>query len=270
MRTIPFFIYSLLLLLSGITSACSGADEQEQTREIEIDTTIIIDEDYETITFKAEDGLDIYANKYEIDKTSPVIVLCHQARFNKFEYEGIAQRLNDMGFNCLAIDQRSGGPIAIKQNQTYNLAVEKGLEVDYLDAIPDIKAAVDFAAEEYDQDVILWGSSYSSTLALWEGLKNDKVRAVVAFSPGDYFPELGSLTDSLSTLEKPFFITAADFEIDGDVGINALLSKTDLGENQVKFAPESNGHHGSRALWKNQAGGEQYWEAVTDFLNSIK
>lgn len=267
-----------ILILSSLTVifafvSCTGSSETDE-KEIDIDTNIEVTEiyktDYETVTFKAADGLDIYANKYEIDKTSPVIVLCHQARFNKFEYEGTAQRLNDLGFNCLAIDQRSGGPIANQQNETNNLARDQGLGVDYLDAIPDIKAAVDYAASEYDQDVILWGSSYSSTLALWEALTNDKVKAVVAFSPGDYFPELGSLTDSLATLNKPFFITAADFEIEGEGGLNSLLSKTTLGENQFAFKPEANGHHGSRALWVNQVGGEQYWDALTEFLNTLK
>jgi dienelactone hydrolase len=249
--------------------SCKGGNEEKVIEEIEIDTVITtsIDTDYEKVTFQAADGLEITANLYEIDKTSPVIVLCHQARFNKFEYDGIAQRLNDEGYNCLAIDQRSGGPIASQQNETNLNAIEQGLGVDYLDAIPDIQAAVEYASTTYNQDVILWGSSYSSTLVLWEALKNEHVRAVISFSPGDYFKEeLGSLTDSVAHLNKPFFITSADFEIEGT---NDLLQHVTFSENQIQFKPEGTGHHGSRALWTNQNNGEQYWEAILSFLSSI-
>ena len=64
------------------------------------------------------DSLTISANLYETGKENPVIVLCHQANYNKFEYAGIAEVLNEKGFNCLAIDQRYGGPIANQQNET--------------------------------------------------------------------------------------------------------------------------------------------------------
>lgn len=221
---------------------------------------------YTTITFEAIDGLTVSANFYKNATSSEVIVLCHQARFNKFEYDGIAQRLNTLGYNCLAIDQRSGGPIAKMQNETYNRAVKKGMSTDYLNAIPDIQAAIDYASSLFNKDVILWGSSYSSTLVLWEALDNEKIKAVVAFSPGDYFDELGSLTDSLSNMKIPMFLTCAEFEADG---LDALLSKTTLKSNQVKFIPEKNGHHGSRALWPHQTGGEQYWGAITAWLNQL-
>jgi hypothetical protein len=145
--------------------------------------------------------------------------------------------------------------------------MEQGLGVDYLDAIPDITAAVNYAYDHSGQEIILWGSSYSSTLVLWESIGNEKVKAVVSFSPGDYFPELGSLTDSITHLDKPFFITSADFEIEGT---SQLLQKVEFGENQIQFKPEGRGHHGSRALWNNQFNGEQYWSAIEEWLENIK
>ena len=260
----------LLLGLSFFALLLSCGESVDSSKEIEIekDTFItFLDTDYETITFESEDGLLITANEFKIDDSSPIIVLCHQAQFNKFEYDGIAQRLNENGFNCIAIDQRSGGPIGSAQNETNLAAKEAEKPVGYLDARQDIKAAVNFAADSYDQKVILWGSSYSSTLVLWESLENENVKSVISFSPGDYFPEIGSLTDSISTFEKPFFITSGQWEIPD---IDALLSKTTLKENQVQFKPLEQGHHGSRALWVNQEGGEEYWEAIISFLNTQK
>ncbi|MDC0099792.1 hypothetical protein OAI90_05850 [Crocinitomicaceae bacterium] len=151
----------------------------------------------------APDGLNINANIYDVDKDAPVIVLCHQASFNKHEYGGIIERLNDLGFSCIAIDQRSGGPITNKQNWTNIRARQQGLDIDYLDAEQDLVAAVEFATGLYKGKLILWGSSYSSTLALYDGMANDNVDAVVSFSPGDYFAlERQSLAQMLPNFKK--------------------------------------------------------------------
>ncbi len=225
-------------------------------------------EDYKSITFHSLDSLEITANLYEIGEDAPTIVLCHQARFNKFEYEGVAQVLNEKGFNCLAIDQRSGGPIANQLNQTNLKAVEENKGVDYLDAIQDITAAVNYAANRYNKPIILWGSSYSSTLVLYEAINNENVKAVVSFSPGNYFQnELGSLVDKLEDFKKPFFITSSLAEIPG---VEKLLAKVKFKKKQVHFKPNGGGHHGSRALWPHQTGGEEYWEAISKWLSKIK
>lgn len=261
---------SLILPAYLILFSCgSSANNEEKEITIEKDSVVVIENNqaYEKITFVAPDGVTIHANEYKIDDSSPIIVLCHQARFNKFEYDGIAEELNAQGYNCVAIDQRSGGPIASAQNETNLSAKENEAGVDYLDAIQDITAAVNYCSEKYNQKVILWGSSYSSSLVLWEGMKNDNVLATVSFSPGDYFPEIGSLTDSISNYTKPFFITSSKAEIHGT---EAVLAKVEFGANQVHFKPEGNGHHGSRALWINQDGGEEYWDAILNFLNSLK
>lgn len=213
------------------------------------------------------DGLNINANVYEIGKDAPVIVLCHQARFNKHEYAGIGERLNELGFNCIAIDQRSGGPIANKINWTNYRALEQGKPVDYLDAIPDITAAVNFASKAYDQKVILWGSSYSSTLVLYEAMENDNVSAVISFSPGDYFaPEKGSLTEKLVSFDKPMFVTSSLREAEE---LTTMVAGMQLSDQQVHFIPENSGYHGSRALWKGQPDGEEYWTAIEAFLETI-
>ena len=79
----------------------------------------------EKIQFPSLDSLTIYANLYHNDNQSPVIVLCHQAGFNKFEYGKIAKTLNSKGYNCIAIDQRSGGNVIESFNETFLEAKEK-------------------------------------------------------------------------------------------------------------------------------------------------
>ena len=220
------------------------------------------------ISFPSGDGLTIAANLYHKDNSAPVIVLCHQARFNKFEYTGIAKTLWDKGFNCLAIDQRSGGGIVEEINETNLEAKKQNKAVDFLDAEQDVIAAVNFASKKYGKKIILWGSSYSSVLALYTAIANDSVKAVIAFSPGDYFEkEKGSLTKLLATFTKPMFVTSSKEEAKE---LTTMLSKMKLNENQTQFIPDSAGFHGSRALWKTSENNEEYWKAINAFLEKVK
>lgn len=219
------------------------------------------------ITFPSSDSLPVTANLYHSSDKLPVIVLCHQAGFNKTEYVKIAETLCNKGYNCLAIDQRSGGHIIEWFNETMLAAVEMGKPVGYLDAEKDIIAAVDFAAKKYNKKVILWGSSYSAALALHLAVDNENVEAVIAFSPGDYFGEKKlPLEEKLPGIHKPMFITSSKAEA---AEITRILNAIRLNDNQVHFIPESKGAHGSGALWLTNENNMEYWNALTDFLKKL-
>lgn len=102
MKRILFVILSSTLLL-----ACSRNCN-----------TIAKTTDPEKITFLSLDSLPITANFYNSGDNLPVIVLCHQAGLNKSEYIKIAETLTQKGYNCLAIDQRSGGHFVEWFNET--------------------------------------------------------------------------------------------------------------------------------------------------------
>jgi len=222
----------------------------------------------QTVEFPSKDGIMISAHIYEVDKDAPVILLCHQARYNKYEYLDIAPKLNAKGFNCVAIDQRSGGKLRGHENITHNNAVKQNKPTEYLDAEQDIQAAVDYVYKKYNKPIILWGSSYSSSLALYIAAENNKIAAVVSFSPGNYFAgKRGSLADKLKDFSGPMFVTSSKKEAPG---ITKLLQKMHLNDSQLQFIPSGEGYHGSKALWEGQKGGEEYWNAVSDFLKKIK
>ncbi len=262
----PYFIFLFILFSCSQEKKSSSQGEggtKEQTDEKKQDTLPTVSE----IEFPSLDSLPVFADLYLVDSNAPMIVLCHQARYNKTEYRGIANKLNVAGFNCLAIDQRSGGELNNEKNKTNEVAIKNGKAVDYLDAEQDIIAAVNFAYNIKQDRVILWGSSYSSTLALFIALKNEKVSAVISFSPGDYFPELGSLTDELKDFLKPMFVTSSKEEA---AELTKMISKMKLNENQVQFIPTSEGTHGSRALWETDPNHKEYWEALYEFLEKLK
>lgn len=221
----------------------------------------------EKITFLSLDSLPITGNLYHSGDNLPVIVLCHQAGLNKSEYIKIAETLSQKGYNCLAIDQRSGGHFVEWFNETMLRAVEKVSPVDYLDAEQDIVAAIDFASKKYKQKVILWGSSYSAALAIHIAASNNNVDAVIAFSPGDYFNDKKQpLRDVLNDFSKPFFVTSSRDEA---VELSKTFDSIKFSDMQVHFVPKNKGVHGSRALWRTSEDNAEYWTAVERFLDVL-
>lgn len=222
------------------------------------------------VTFTAKDGLAITANLFHQSSDVIPVVLCHQANSSKEEYTETAKRLNEMGFNCLAIDQRSGGNLVEGgNNETAILAQKEGKSTNYTDAQQDIEAAIEYMQNLYKKPVILVGSSYSASLALVIAMHNDKVRAVAAFSPGEYFAGIKSETfvqESIKNIKKPVFITSSKKE--------ALRVKVffDSASGQIKemYVPKEEGIHGARALWDTTPGSAGYWSAFSAFLTKVK
>jgi predicted alpha/beta hydrolase len=227
----------------------------------------------EKINFKSSDGLEITADKYFTDSESaPLILLFHQAGWSRGEYNEIAPKLNKLGFNCIAFDQRSGEEVNDVVNETYKRAVEKGLGTTYVDAEIDIVAAIENAKKSYTKasKLIIWGSSYSAGLVLKIAGERDDVDAVLAFSPGEYYKKMGKPGDwieqSAKSIEIPVFITSAGMEKKKWWKISEAIPS----EDKALFLPTKTGKHGSRALWEKFADHKEYWKAVTSFLDVIK
>ncbi len=230
--------------------------------------------DSQTINFKSADDLLITADSYtpHTSETTPLILLFHQAGSSRGEYIEIAPRLNKLGFNCIAVDLRSGEYSRGKDNETAIRAGEKGLATSYADALPDIIAALHYADTHYGNSrVIAWGSSYSASLVLKvAGEHPELVDGVIAFSPGEYFAHLGKsktwIRDAAKDINMPVFITSSKNEASDWSSIYDVIRSTD----KQSFIPATAGKHGSKALWEKYADSESYWSAVTAFLDDFK
>jgi alpha-beta hydrolase superfamily lysophospholipase len=217
---------------------------------------------FETLKFESRDGLLITADHYPARRPTGFILLCHRSHCNRGEYRATAPRLNERGFSCLAIDQRSGMKVFGVDNETSALAKQNGLATGYLDAKQDVEAAVDYGYDlNNKQPIIILGSSYSASLALLIAAHSEKIDAIIAFSPGEYLKGI-NLAEELKSLGKPIFATSAKKEI-GDV--SQLLRHVSPGYVH-QFRPGVDGFHGSKALWASVKGSEEYWEAMAKFL----
>ena len=228
---------------------------------------------YDTISFPSKDGVMITADVYSPhEKTAPLILLFHQANWSRGEYLEIAPKLNKMGYNCMAVDLRSGGNVNNVQNLTAMSATEAMKEKKYIDAYQDIQAAVNYASDFHAEgNLIIWGSSYSSALVLrFAGDHVGAVDAVISFSPGEYFRSQGKPADYIAqgaaNIEIPVFITSAKGEKNSWWAIYESIPSAE----KQYFLPQTPGNHGSRALWDKFGDSLNYWDAVSAFLSTLQ
>ena len=220
----------------------------------------------EKIEFPSLDGLLITADLYEIENPKLTILLCHQAGYSRGEYIKTALQLNALGYSCMAIDQRSGKGVNSISNETMARAKAKGLDTRYLDAHQDIEAAIDYLyARNKNQPIVIVGSSYSATLVLLEGKENEKVKAVAAFSPGEYF-DMIDVNATITGYKKLVYVTASNSETPNLTELDSGISTEYL----THYKPSEKGIHGSRALWKTTDGVNGYWISFKEFLKTVE
>lgn len=218
-----------------------------------------------TVVFFATDSVQITADTYFLPTKSPMILLCHQAGYSRGEYIDTAKKLNALGFSCMAIDQRSGKEVNGITNQTAIDADKKLKNVGYSGAKKDIDAAILYLVAITQEPVILVGSSYSASLALWIASENDMVSAVAAFSPGEYLKNT-HLAEKIKSLAVPTFITSSKREI---APVEKLMRLTNS-KYVTHYKPVEKGIHGSRAIWDSTVGYKGYWNAFKTFILAQK
>lgn len=222
---------------------------------------------FETIQLESEDGVVFSADLYFTeDQSAPFIILFHQARYSRGEYREIAPELNRLGFQCMAIDQRSGKAVNNVLNTAKLSAEELGLNTTYPDAYPELQKAIEHVHKYYHpEQLLIWGSSYSAALLFV--LANeypDEINGILAFAPGEYFKINGkSIAQYATSIHCPVFITSARDEFDSWKHIYDSIPH----QNKYYYLPEDQGYHGSKALWKDHPGHEMYWVHVKDFLS---
>lgn len=206
------------------------------------------------VELEAADGVKVFGTLYPARKERPIILLFHQAEANRGEYQDVAPGLVELGFNALAIDQRSGGTLFDRRNQT--VAHLQGMTgYTYDEALLDLEAAVAWAERERYKTVIVWGSSYSAALVFLLAADHPVVAGVLAFSPGEYLSDPHEVAVAAAKVTVPVFVTSSRFEAEDAKEIFYAVAS----EDKVQFTPEGFGAHGSSALSSGDK--EEYWQA---------
>lgn len=218
------------------------------------------------VKFPSKDGVTITADMYEADPSYPWVVLFHMAQSSRGEFQRIAPKLNKLEVNCIAVDLRSGKENNFIVNETYVLAKNTGLGTTYMDAEVDMKAAIEKAYLIARKPVIIFGSSYSASLALKLAAEMPQVKAVVAFSPGEYFGKELDVAEAAAGLTKPTFIACGSDEKKYTDKIASAVKSP----KKIYFAPGKGGAHGSKCLDKETDGETEYWIQMINFIQTVK
>jgi len=217
------------------------------------------------LVLHAADKTAVFARLYPATgKAKAIILMFHQARSNMAEYAPIAPRVAKMGFDCLTIDQRAGDGMWGVKNKT---AAQFSSEQNYLQAYPDLEAALAWAKLRHYQKIIAWGSSYSSSLTLRLASEHPEIAAALVFSPGEYFDQDGLVAGWNQKIKVPVLFAWTQEEADKG-GMKLFQSAKRAGDVLV-VGPQ--GVHASSTLRadRNPNGAEYYWERVEKFLKAV-
>ena len=220
----------------------------------------------DAISFAASDRVQVFADYYSAgSKAKPLILLFHQAGSNRGEYATIGPTLATLGFNALAIDQRSGGNAWGRTNETVK---RLGKSTDYDEALPDLEAALQWAKSSgHTGPILVWGSSYSAALVFLLAAKHRReIRAVLAFSPGEYLRGAATVRKAAALVSIPIFVTSA--KDTKEIAVARSILDVSPSAEKTQFVPQIAGVHGSSTLREDQnpAGAEENWAAVKQFL----
>ena len=218
------------------------------------------------VTFLASDGLEITADLYMYDSGAPYIILLHQENSSRGEYRDIAPRLTKMGFNCFAIDLRSGKESNFVQNETAALAQRSDLPATLLDCEKDILAAIDHIGKTaINHRCVLMGSCFSASLAMKVANQNRRVTAVITCSPGEYFIPL-TVKDWLKDFNKMLFVTSTKRE---QLFVTELIS--DISPELItRYQSAEGGVQGAPALLSDNPQASDIWMSLMMFMNRVK
>ena len=255
MKRLFYFVLIICFAAVGCTNSSDKGELARVSSEVELGASGVI-------SIKPDGGLELTADYYPNEEANKIIILFHQADYSRGEYTAIAPRLVKEGFACLAVDLRSGGLVNEVFNETAKRANEQNLTTEFLDAKPDMRAAINYVAANTDKEIYIWGSSYSAGLALIVG-RDDRVKKVIAFSPGEYFQTPEYLRQEAAALNKPSFITGGIAEYDNVVKpiIDVMIP-----HHVTAHKPTGISDHGSKTLNIKSASTDETWAALLSFL----
>ena len=214
----------------------------------------------------AKDKTRVYSSFVSaFSNNKKVVLLFHQAGSNRMEYQPVLSALHVANFDTLTVDQRSGGNDWDFENATVK---KLGGSTEYAEAYPDLEAALTWAQRKKYKTIIVIGSSYSASLAIMLASRNgDKLDAVAAYSPGEYFADKNWIKSAVKNLTVPLYITGSDTEKDR---VNEVLQwKKD--QDITSYEPEKSVHGASMLRQdKNPEGYQANLDSLIKFLKRFK
>ncbi len=135
-----------------------------------------------SVKLKTSDGKEIVGDFYPVEnKTAPAVALLHMMPSTKESWRDFAKKLNQTGFQALAIDLRGHG-----ESQGGPDGFRKFTDEQHQASIYDIESTVEFFVSRgvVLENISLAGASIGANLALRFESEHPEIRASVLLSPG--------------------------------------------------------------------------------------
>ncbi|MBI2450715.1 MAG: alpha/beta fold hydrolase [Parcubacteria group bacterium] len=151
----------------------------------------------ETINFKTSDNVIIVGDYFKTaDPKAPAVLLLHMMPADRFSWTELAKKLQQNGFQCLAIDLRGHGESRDQNGKHLNYRNFSDLE--HQSSKFDVDRSVKFFIEKGIklENISIIGASIGANLALDFAVGHNEIKAVVLLSPGLNYR--GILTEPLA------------------------------------------------------------------------
>ena len=220
------------------------------------------------VSFKASDGLEVTADFYEtFAESNKYMLMFHQAEYSRGEFQQIAARIMKLDINCIAVDLRYGNEVNYINNETAMLAKLNNYPQTMLDCEKDMLAAIEYVYSiDSSAQIFLMGSSFSASLCLKIAKDRNDIKAVIAYSPGEFFGDL-SIAQYVKGIQIPTYIGCARSEYN----YVSQIAENITSSTRVLFKPEeADGSHGAKTLWWDSKTSEEFWLSLLFFLKDFK
>ncbi len=218
------------------------------------------------ITFIAPDRLLVTGDLYFVNDSLPYMILCHDLKSSRGEYKDLAHRFNKLGYNCIALDMRVGGTKNGVQNETVSMADAKHMATKPIDSEIDITGAINYAYGRSNKKVVLVGSGYSASLALYLGSTNPRIASVFAFSPADYFNGTLDTKTAFPKCTIPVFVASSVAEASAAKAYVSGIPSSKV----TMFSPANGGAHGTDALLSTTETNHDYWLSILMYIRQVQ
>lgn len=201
---------------------------------------------FETIQFATRDGIIVAGDFYEADGNRGVLLL-HMMPAARKSWIDFAKKLQEAGFQVLAIDLRGhgesqGGPDGYKNFS----------DAEHQASRFDVIAAIEFLQSRGVIDFHLVGASIGANLALQYAAEHPEVKSVVLLSPGINYR--GVRTDGLVRGLDPgqslYLVSGGDGDAASRETVSGLIKETLRGPaRMLKIFDDA--EHGTRIFEKH-------------------
>ncbi|MBI2575202.1 alpha/beta fold hydrolase [Candidatus Woesearchaeota archaeon] len=210
--------WSLILAAFLAVALLYGCQEKQQTI-----TEISADEKVQLASFVTDDGFEIKGNYYRAEGSKSVLLL-HMLGKDRYDYNVLAQQLQEAGFNVLAIDFRGHGSSTSKRGA--ETSYKSFSEEDFGSMAEDAAAAKRFLAGRNKTMDAIVGASIGANVALKYAASDDDVRTIVLLSPGENYRGI-LMAGYAQAFTKPVFMAASEedrYSADSARKLNTLLT----------------------------------------------